>query len=134
VKFLKWDKTTRFKFKGLDDSFRDIQDNRHFKFKQQWTSVLWSMVVWVRLVYPDAGQWAEYLLTTKEKVDWSEIRDKLEVAEVEVQTERDRLEAVVKKTISAKTKRGRGMFVQHVKSDLTEPHVLEGMRGLLCEL
>jgi hypothetical protein len=92
------------------------------------------MVVWVRLLYPDAGQWAEYLLTTKEKVDWSEIRDKLEVAEVEVQTERDRLEAVVKKTISAKTKRGRGMFVKYVKSDLAEPHVLERMRGLLCEL
>ena len=42
------------------------------------------MVVWMRLVYPDGGQWSEYLLTTKEKVDWSEIRCKLEAAETKM--------------------------------------------------
>ena len=57
----------------------------------------------MRLVYPDGGQWSEYLLTTKEKVDWSEIRCKLEAAETEVQAERDRLETVAKKAISTKT-------------------------------
>jgi hypothetical protein len=88
----------------------------------------------MRLVYPDAGQWSEYLLTTKEKVDWSEIRSKVETAESEVQSDRDRLVTVAKKVISSKTKRGRGMFYKHVKSELPEPHALERMRGLLCEL
>jgi hypothetical protein len=36
--------------------------------------------------------------------------------------------------VSAKTKRGRGMFGRFVKSELAEPHALARMRGLLGEI
>ncbi len=36
--------------------------------------------------------------------------------------------------ISEKTKRDRGMFVRHVRSELAEPHALERMRGLMRAL
>jgi hypothetical protein len=141
VKFLAWDEGTRFK--GLDDSMRDIYHNRNLGFKTAWTRVLRGMVLWVRLVYPDEGTWNKYLETvnTKEKVNWADILHKLEAAEKEVvveraaetkrQAESDRLKAVKPVSVSARTKKGRGMFGKFVKSELGEPHALARMRGLL---
>ena len=158
VKFLTWEKGARFK--GLDDSVRDIYNNRNLTFKISWTRVLRKMAEWVRVVYPDDVTWNKYLETSKEKVNWPEILQKLAPAEQEVkaergrviaegeqkeikrQAERDRLQAVkaapvsakTSAPVSAKTKRGRGMFSRHIKSELAEPHALARMRGLLGEI
>lgn len=124
VKFLKLEKGERFTFKGFDDSFvNDIYNNRNFKFKQQWTKVLRSMAVWVRLVYPDEKRWSEYLLDYK-TVNWADILQRLKVAEAEV----------LVGPVSVKTKRGRGMFDRYAKAELDEPHPLDRMRALLCEI
>jgi hypothetical protein len=76
VKFLNWDKSTQFTFKGADDSLRDIYHNRNFKFKQQWTQVLRSMVSWVRLAYKDEAEWVHYL-KSQPFDNWPDILRKL---------------------------------------------------------
>jgi hypothetical protein len=135
VKFLKWEYKTRFK--GFDDSWRDIYHNRNLKFKEQWTLVLRHMIDFVR-------QWGldEAILTRfikiKQDVSWPDVLAKVNAAEAEVAADKPRLQAAAKTaervSISAKTRRARGMFRRHVTSELTEPHALERMRGLLDEI
>ena len=132
VKFLTWDNSTRFVFKGLRDSVRDVYNNRNFEFKQQWTRALRSMVDWVRTVYPEA------YLQALPGVDYADIRRRVAAAEAEVQTESERLKAVAKTAavadVSAKTKRGRGAFDRFNTAEVEKEHVLGRMRGLLAEL
>lgn len=156
VKFLAWDKGARFK--GLDDSVRDIYNNRNLGFKESWTRVLRKMVRWVRVVYPDDVTWNKYLETSTEKVNWPDILQKLAAAEQEVaaergrviaegeeketkrQAERDRLTAVAAgtsaktKPAASKTKEQRRRMPGRLSSELASPYALERMRGLLREV
>ena len=52
-------------------------------------------------------------------------------AETKRQAESDRLKAVKPVSVSAKTRRARGMFGKFVKSELGEPHALARMQELL---
>jgi hypothetical protein len=123
VKFLVFDKSTRFTFKGLDDSVRDIYSSRHPEFKTEWTRVLRRMVEWVRMVYPNEGNWNRYLETvnTKEKVKWGEILEKLAAAEMLLRLEVE----------AGDEKRQAMLAPKRAKSELVGDHALARMRGLL---
>jgi hypothetical protein len=85
------------------------------------------MVEWVRLVYPNEGNWYRYLETvnTKEKVKWGEILQKLAAAETLLRLE------VAEAEVAAREK----MVAQKAtKSELASPHALARMRGLLGEI
>ncbi len=127
VKFLKWEDKKRFK--GFDDSWRDIYHNRNLKFKEQWTLVLRHMIDFLQVWSLDEAIMTSYI-KIKQDVSWPDVLEKVKAAEAAVAAAK----APERASISAKTRRARGMFRRHVTSELTEPHALERMRGLLDEI
>ena len=130
VKFLKWEDKTRFE--GFDDAWRDIYHHRNLKFKEQWTLVLRHMIDFVRLVYPDEAKLTRYLKSIFEDYNWPNVLAKVAAAEVEVLTERSA--AGRRAVVASKTRQQRRRPPGRLTSELTEPHALERMRGLLCEI
>jgi hypothetical protein len=134
VKFLEWEDKKRFK--GFDDSWRDIYHNRNLKFKEQWTLVLRHMIDFVQVWSLDEAIMTRYI-QIKQDVSWPDVLAKVNAAQAAVQAAAkaaERASISAKTKISAKTNRARGMFRRHVTSELTEPHALERMRGLLGDI
>ena len=125
------------KYKGWDACFKDIFNVHHLDFKKKWVVALETMVAYIRVVYPaqrsdpaSVSKWQIFLQATG--TNWSLIENNIRDAKRQI--EREENGVAIKKTERARNIDALPSLFRRSKSQLTEPHTLQRMRGLLCEI
>ena len=130
VRFLPCDQ----KYKGWDGYFRDIFNARHLAFKKMWVDALDGIAKYILVLCPrsDTAKWNQLLTATRSNYNWLDIESKINDAKAQVERESNAAEDKI--AIRARNIAALPRFLRPSKSELPEPHTLERMRGLLCEM
>jgi hypothetical protein len=120
------------KIRGWDDCFKDIFSIQHFEFKKQWMTTLDAMVAYIQGLYPtprsdDAALERFQKILRLNDTGWKRITDNIRRSKEQIQVEELKVAIQEPRT-------GRKNFRKSSNQALTEPHTLERMRGLLCDI